>query len=105
MSKIGIKTHTDKIYTNRYDRYYPMFLEHLRGHPIRMLDIGIFHSFIHCQFIFTLALGYDKGESYHMWREYFIERKSEIYYMDKNALNVSHPHSLWGIIGDAGYFC
>eukprot|EP01036_Dinobryon_divergens_P023544 gene23544-31900_t len=64
MRVIGEKTHTDKIYHHRYDRYYPKFLRHLRSRPMKMFEVG---------FLF--------GESYHMWTSYFL--KGSVYFMDK----------------------
>mmetsp|Transcript_27780 Transcript_27780/g.39442 ORF Transcript_27780/g.39442 Transcript_27780/m.39442 type:complete len:317 (+) Transcript_27780:161-1111(+) len=64
MRVIGGRTHTDKIYQHRYDRYYPRYLRHLRNKQFKMFEIG---------FLF--------GESYEMWRAYFP--RASIYFMDK----------------------
>ena len=52
--EIGKSTGTDKVNRHGYHRFYPIFLEKLRGLPITMLEIGT-----------------DKNRSLKLWEEYF----------------------------------
>ena len=65
MYEIGKKVSSDKVIYYNFDRYYPMYLEHLRKSPIKMLEIG-----------------YLLGQSYKMWVEYFP--KGIVYFMEKD---------------------
>jgi len=52
--EIGLDSISDKVISHRYDRFYPRFLDPLRGQSFNMLEVGI-----------------DQGGSYEIWKEYF----------------------------------
>ncbi|MEM6299058.1 MAG: hypothetical protein AAF740_10270, partial [Bacteroidota bacterium] len=56
LRKIGLRTGTDKVTYHGYDRFYPLFLDHIRHSNIKVLEVGV-----------------HRKESIEMWVEYFAD--------------------------------
>ena len=61
--EIGLSSNTDKISYHRYDRIYPLYIDKYKDQDISLFEIG-----------------YENGNSFRMWKEYFP--KATIYAMD-----------------------
>lgn len=79
--ELGKKHGTDKVTHHGYQFCYPRYLEPLRDHAFKMLEIG-----------------YGTGASARMWEEYFP--KAEVFVMDISAIGESGRHHV--IQGDQG---
>ena len=61
--QLGLASGTDKISYHRYDRIYPLYIDKYKDQEISLFEIG-----------------YENGNSFRMWKEYFP--KATIYAMD-----------------------
>jgi len=72
---LGVKYYADKVNHHGYHFYYPKFLSEYKDEQFNLLEIG-----------------YQHGNSYYLWQEYFP--KAKIFSADLNPIKVDQSHIL-----------